>query len=50
MRSVVTNPAPQNSSRYAIQTLLLWITKFCPPQYFFTDRGTEHNNQDMAHL
>ena len=48
---VVTNPAPKINSKYAIQTLLHhWITKFGPPQYLVTDRGTEYINQDMAHL
>ena len=48
---VVTNPAPHITSKYAIQTLLHhWITKFGPPQYLVTDRGTEYTNQDMAHL
>ena len=48
---VVTNSAPHFTSKYAIQTLLHhWITKFGPPQYLDTDRGTEYINQDMAHL
>ena len=48
---VVTNPASNITSKYAIQTLLHhWITKFGPPQYLVTDRGTEYINQDMAHL
>ena len=48
---VVTNPAPNITSKNAIQTLLHhWITKFGPPQYLVTDRGTEYINQDMAHL
>ena len=48
---IVTNPAPHITSKYAIQTLLHhWITKFGPPQYLVTDRGTEYINQDMAHL
>ena len=48
---VVTNPAPNITSKYAIQTLLHhWITKFGPSQYLVTDRGTEYIDQDMAHL
>ena len=48
---VVTNPAPNIPSKYAIQTLLHhWIIQFGPPQYLVTDRGTEHDNQDLAHL
>ena len=48
---VVTNPAQNITSKYAIQTLLhYWITKFGPPQYLVTDRGTEYINQDTAHL
>ena len=48
---VVTNPAPQISFIHAIQTLPHhWITKFGPPQYHVTDRGTEYIIQDMTHL
>ena len=47
----VTNPAPHITSKYAIPTFIHhWITKFGPPQYLVTDRGTEYINQDMAHL
>ena len=46
---VVTNPAPNITSKYAIQTLLHhWITKFGPPQYLVTDRSTEYINQDKT--
>ena len=32
----VTNPAPHNSSKYAIRTLLHpWVTDVGPPQYVF---------------
>ena len=45
---VVTNPAPHISSKLALQTFLHhWITKFGPPQYLVTDRGTEYINQDI---
>ena len=38
---VVTNPAPQTSSKYAIQTLLHhWITKFGSRRYLVIGRGT----------
>ena len=48
---VVTSPAPNITSKYTIQTLLHhWITKFGPPQYLVTDRGTKYINQDIAHL
>ena len=46
-----TNSAPHITSECFIQTLVHhWITKFSPPQYIVTDRGTEYNNKDVAHL
>ena len=40
---IVTNPAPQISSKHAIQTILHhWIANFGPPQYLVIDRGTEY--------
>ena len=48
---IITNPIPTNNSKDAINTILYhWITKFGPPQYLVTDRGTAYINQDMAHL
>ena len=48
---VVTNAAPQTSSKYSIRTLLHHcITKFGQPQNLIIDRGTEYRNQDMTHL
>ena len=48
---IITNPSPNINCKHAIHTLLYhWITKFGPPQYLVTDRGTECINQDMAHL
>ena len=48
---IITNPTPNPNSKHAIHTVLYhWITKFGPPQYLVTDRGTEHINQDMAYL
>ena len=48
---VVTKHAPQIPSKYAIQTLPNhWLTKFGPPPYLVTDRGTKYSNQDMTHL
>ena len=50
-RFVVTNPAPQVSFIYAIQTLIHhWVSKLGPPQYLVTDRGTEYIIQDMTDL
>ena len=49
--SVVINPVPHISSKYAFQTLLHnWIPKFGPLQHLVTDRSTEYINQDGAHL
>ena len=48
---IITNPTPNPNSKHAIHTVLYhWITKFGPPQYLVTDRGTEYINQDMAYL
>ena len=48
-RLVVSNTAPQISSKYAIQTLLYpWITSFGPHEYLVFDRGTV--NKDVTHL
>ena len=48
---VVTVPSPVNNSQNAINALLHhWISKFGPPQYLVTDRGTEYINQDFTHL
>ena len=46
---IITNPTPQINSKHAIQTLLChWISKFGPPQYLVTDRGSEYVTKDMA--
>ena len=48
---VVTVPIKSNNAKTAVKTLLHhWITKYGPPIYLVTDRGTEYVNQDMAHL
>ena len=48
---IITNPTSNIKSKHATNTLLYhWITKFGPPQYLVTDRGTEYKNQYMTHL
>ena len=48
---VVTVPIKSNNAKTAIKTLLHhWITKFGPPLYLVTDRGSECVNKEMAHL
>ena len=48
---VVTVPIKSNNAKTAIKTLLHhWITKFGPPIYLVTDRGSEYANKEMAHL
>ena len=49
--SVVTVPVKQNNAQNAVNSLLLhWITKFGPPVYLLTDRGSENNNSELANL
>ena len=48
---VVTVPIKSNNAKTAVKTLLHhWITKYGPPIYLVTDRGSEYLNKDMAHL
>ena len=48
---VVTVPINSNNAKTAVTTLLhQWITKYGPPIYLVTDRGSEYVNKDMAHL
>ena len=48
---VVTVPIKSNNAKTAVKTLLHhWITKYGPPIYLVTDRGSEYVNKDMAHL
>ena len=48
---VVTVPIKSNNAKTAVKTLLHhWITKYGPPYYLVTDRGSEYGNKDMAHL
>ena len=40
-----------NNAKPAVKTLLHhWITKYDPPIYLVTNRGSEYVNKDMAHL
>ena len=48
---VVTVPIKSNNAKTAVKTLLHhWITKYGPPIYLVTDRGSEYGNKDKAHL
>ena len=48
---VVTVPIQQNNAQNAINSLLHhWITKFGPPVYLVTDRGSEYINSELANL
>ena len=46
---VVTVPTKQNNSQNAVNSLLHhWITKFGPPVYLVTDRGSEYINSELC--
>ena len=48
---IVTVPIKSNNAKIAVKTLSHhWITKYGPPIYLVTDRGSEYINKDMAHL
>ena len=48
---VVTVPIKQNNAQNAVNSLLHhWITKFGPPVYLVTDRGTKYINSEFANL
>ena len=48
---VVTVPVKQHNALNAVNSLLLnWITKFGPPVYLVTDRGSEYMNAELANL
>ena len=48
---VATVPVKQNNAQNVVNSLLHhWITKFRPPIYFVTDRGSEYNNSKNAIL
>ena len=48
---VVTVPVKQNNAQNAVNSLLHhWITKFGPPIYLVTDRGSEYINSELANL
>ena len=47
----VTVPVKQNNAQNAVISLLHhWITKFRPPIYLVTDRGSEYINSEFANL
>ena len=49
--SIVTVPIESNNAKTAVETLFQhWITKYGPPIYLVTERASEHNNKNMAHL
>ena len=48
---VVTVPVKQNNAQKAVNFLLHpWNTKFGPPIYLVTDRGSEYTNSEFANL
>ena len=48
---VVTIPVKRNNAQNAVNSLLHhWITKFGPPVYLVTDRGSEYINSELANL
>ena len=48
---VVTVPIKQNNAQNAVNSLLHhWITKFGPPVYLVTDRGSEYIKSEFANL
>ena len=48
---IVTVPIKSNNAKTGVKTLLHhWITKYGPPIYLVTDRGSEYINKDMAHI
>ena len=48
---VVTVPVKQNNAQNAVNSLFHhWITKFGPPIYLVTDRGSECTNSEHANL
>ena len=48
---VVTVPVKHNNSQNAVNSLLNhWITKFGPPIYLVTERGSEYINSELANL
>ena len=48
---IFTVPIKSNIAKTAVKALLHhWTTKFGPPIYLVTDRGSEYINKDMAHL
>ena len=47
----VTVPIISNKAKTAVKTLLHhWVTKYGPPIYLVTDRGSEYINKGNAHL
>ena len=48
---VVPIPGKQNNAQNAVNSLLHhWITKFGPPVYLVTDRGSEYINSELANF
>ena len=48
---VVTIPVRRNNAQNVVNSLLHhWITKFGPPSYLVTDRGSEYINSELANL
>ena len=48
---VVTVPVKQNNAQNAVNSSLHhWITKFGPPVYLVTDRGSKCKNSELANI
>ena len=48
---VVTVPVKQNNAQNAVNSLFHhWITKFGPPIYLVTERGSEYTSSELANL
>ena len=48
---IVTVPSKSNDAKTSVKTLFHhWNTKYGPPIYLVTDRGSEYVNKDMARL
>ena len=48
-KNIATVPTPKYIAHYAVNAIIHhWISKFVPPQYRITDRGTGYLNSEMV--